>query len=44
MNNKLGKAICNFHENPCKDTEKEMGNSLWNEIIDAVKGQKQIPV
>lgn len=40
MNNKLGKAICNFRENPCDHTAKEMTDFLWNEIIDAVKGQK----
>ena len=40
MNNKLGKAIYNFRENPCDHTAKAMKDYLWNEIIDAVKGQK----
>jgi len=40
MYNKLGKAIYNFRKNPCKHTAKAMRDYLWNEIIDAVKGQE----
>ena len=42
MSNKMGEAIRNFRENPCEQrTKKEMEDSLWNEIIEAVKGQRK---